>query len=352
LKEFAYRILHAEEEIASLEHSLFLDLQDQLASKSGAMRQAARALGELDVLIALSENAELRHYVRPQVDLSGRLWIEEGRHPTLEAFSPESFIANDLDLNPLEGRQMILLTGPNMAGKSTYMRQIALIVLLAQMGSFVPAKKAIIGIVDKLFTRIGASDDLTRGKSTFMVEMAETAHILHQATERSLVILDEIGRGTSTYDGIALARSTAEYLLTQKGKQAKTLFATHYVELTDIEKQFPTLLNYHMAIEERAGEITFLRSLRRGSADKSYGIHVAKLAGLPSSVIQRARSILTSFEQRENQKEQSVGEKENAADSPSPSESLKEELTQLHLDQMTPLQALQTLNLWKERFLN
>jgi DNA mismatch repair protein MutS len=227
--------------------------------------------------------------VRPKVDESDLLIIEEGRHPVIE--TSFSFIPNDVWLD--EGKhRLLLITGPNMAGKSTYIRQVALITILAQIGSFVPAKSAHIGIVDKLFSRIGASDDLSRGQSTFMVEMSETANILHNATNRSLVILDEIGRGTSTYDGIAIAWAVAEYLLTTKGKRAKTLFATHYSELTELEDEIFGAVNFNVAVHESDKGITFLHKIVRGGTDKSYGIHVAKLAGLPAPVITRAEKLL------------------------------------------------------------
>ena len=242
----------------------------------------------------MAEIAKESRYTRPTVDASDRLSIFEGRHPVIEAAQiGQRFIANDTELNASTHR-LGLITGPNMAGKSTYIRQVALITLMAQMGSFVPAASAHIGVVDKIFTRIGASDDLARGQSTFMVEMNETANILHNATSRSLVILDEIGRGTSTYDGVSIAWAVAEHLLTQT--KARTLFATHYFELTQLEEKIPGAFNLNVSVHEADDEVVFLHKIVPGSADRSYGIHVARLAGLPLSVIGRAREILSHLE--------------------------------------------------------
>jgi DNA mismatch repair protein MutS len=249
----------------------------------------------LDALQSLATVAKEYNWVAPVIEESDRLSIHGGRHPIIEAQGREPFIPNDTKLeSPL--RRLLLITGPNMAGKSTYIRQVALIVILAQMGSWVPAKSAVIGLVDKLFTRIGAHDDLARGQSTFMVEMAETANILRNATDKSLVILDEIGRGTSTYDGISIAWAVAEYLLLEPGRQAKTLFATHFSELSRLEETFPGAKNLTVAVHEEGNEITFLRKIIEGSSDKSYGVHVARLAGLPPKVLHRASELLHSFE--------------------------------------------------------
>jgi DNA mismatch repair protein MutS len=291
LKEFEHKILTAEDKISFLENRLFQELRQEIAKFSDAIRTAAKWIAEVDVFLALAEVAREHRYTRPIVDTSDLLKIEEGRHSVIEAsLERETFIPNDVSFNELE--RLLVITGPNMAGKSTYIRQVALIVLLAQIGSFVPAKQAQIGIVDKLFTRIGASDDLSRGQSTFMIEMSETANILNNATSRSLVILDEIGRGTSTYDGIAIAWSVAEYLLTTQGKKAKTLFATHYFELTRLEEEIPGAVNYNVAVHESEKGIVFLRKIIKGGTDKSYGIHVAKLAGLPPAVIKKAQEML------------------------------------------------------------
>jgi DNA mismatch repair protein MutS len=246
--------------------------------------------------------AKEKSYVRPILDQSTSLHIVDGRHPVIEAFyGKERFTPNDTFLND-SSQRLAIITGPNMAGKSTYIRQVALIAILAHIGSFVPAKSAHIGILDKIFTRVGASDDLTRGQSTFMVEMTEAANILNNVTDKSLVILDEIGRGTSTYDGISIAWSIAEYLLTTENKKAKTLFATHYWELTKLEEEVPGAINYSVAVHEHGEAVTFLRKIIRGGADKSYGIQVAKLAGLPLEVVARAQEILSDLEMQSPRK--------------------------------------------------
>jgi len=297
LKDFENKVLHAEERIAAIESDLFAQLRQQVAIYAPQVLATAQAIACLDTLLSFAKVARQYDYVRPKVDDGTCLHIVEGRHPVIEAFQGlERFISNDALLDDNHHR-LLLITGPNMAGKSTFIRQVALIVIMAQMGSFVPARQAHIGIVDKVFTRVGASDDLSRGQSTFMVEMTETATILHNATARSLVVLDEIGRGTSTYDGISIAWSVAEYLLAVEGKQAKTLFATHYYELTHLEQKVPGAINYSVAVQESGEQITFLRKIVRGAADKSYGIHVAQLAGLPQEVVLRAKEILAQLEQ-------------------------------------------------------
>lgn len=305
LKEYEDKMLKSEEKIAQREQVLFFDLVQKTATFLNDILSTAEALALLDVLSALAKIARLNAFVKPIIDESDVLEIKDGRHPVVENVSKERFIPNDTFLDA-QGDRMMLITGPNMAGKSTYMRQVALIVILSQIGSFVPARFAKVGLIDKVFSRIGASDDLARGQSTFMVEMSETANILNNATARSLVILDEIGRGTSTYDGISIAWSTAEYLLTQPEKMAKTLFATHYFELTKLEEKVPGVLNYKMAVHETGEEVSFLRKVVRGKADRSYGIHVAKLSGMPNSVILRAREILAYLE--ENGKENAIFE--------------------------------------------
>lgn len=292
LKEYEYKILTAEGRIISLENELFQHLRKEIASYAASIRFIAHELAIVDCLLSFAEIARKYRYIRPIVDHSSLLVIQEGRHPVIEAsLSSESFIPNDVLLDDHKNR-LLLITGPNMAGKSTFIRQTAIIAILAQIGSFIPAKEAHIGIVDKLFSRIGASDDLSRGQSTFMVEMSETANILHNVTERSLVILDEIGRGTSTYDGISIAWAVAEYLLTVKGKRAKTLFATHYWELSKLEEEIVGAVNFNVAVHESEKGIVFLHKIVRGGTDKSYGIHVAKLAGLPPPVIRRAQEML------------------------------------------------------------
>ena len=296
LKEYEEKVLHAEEKLAALESELFSQLRLAVLTHSRKLLETAHAIGVVDVLLALAQVAQQQGYVRPVMHEGRGLRITQGRHPVIESLAlGEKFVPNDTHLDG-EQQRLWMITGPNMAGKSTYLRQVALIVILAQMGGFVPAERAEIGIVDRLFTRIGASDDLARGHSTFMVEMTETAHILRGSTDRSLVILDEIGRGTSTYDGISIAWSVAEYLLTTPGCQPLTLFATHYGELTELASTQPAAQNYHIAVQESEGRVCFLRKILPGVADKSYGIHVGALAGLPQSVLVRAREILKVLE--------------------------------------------------------
>lgn len=307
LKEYEYKSLHADEKIKTLEQELFHSLRKEIALDADKIRTLSAAIGRIDTLASFAAIAHRRRYVRPTVDEGFSFVIKAGRHPVLEEhMEVNAFIANDLSLNDTTD-QLVLLTGPNMAGKSTYIRQAALIAILAQIGSFVPAESCQVGVIDKVFTRIGASDDLTKGQSTFMVEMAETANILNHATCRSLVILDEIGRGTSTYDGIAIAWSIAEHLLTEPSKKAKTLFATHYFELTSLEQKLKGAVNYTVAVEESKEGITFLHKIVKGSTDRSYGIHVAKLAGLPEKVIFRAQEILFKLE-KHRKKEGKKGE--------------------------------------------
>lgn len=302
LKDYESKVLTAEERIAGIENELFTALKNEIIPFSKTVLQTAHAIAVLDCLQSLAETALVNRYVKPEINESLALDIEEGRHPVIEhSCRNEVFVPNDTHISD-DDQRLLLITGPNMAGKSTYLRQNALIVIMAQMGSFVPAKSARIGVVDQVFTRIGASDDLSRGQSTFMVEMTETANILHNATKRSLVILDEIGRGTSTYDGISIAWAIAEYLLTTEGKTAKTLFATHYWELTKLEGKIPGAVNYHVAVHEAEGHVTFLRKIVRGGTDKSYGIHVGRLAGMPQVVISRAQEILNHLEENSNRK--------------------------------------------------
>lgn len=294
LKQFEHQILTAEERSKALEAHLFEELRKEIAAHANIIHETAKTIARFDALLSLAKVASDQNYVRPTLDDTDRLDIVEGRHPILlHSLGQAQFIPNDTHLNM--NAQLMLITGPNMAGKSTYIRQVALIVILAQIGSYVPAKSAHIGLVDKVFSRIGASDDLARGQSTFMVEMSETANILNNATNRSLVLLDEIGRGTSTYDGISIAWAVAEYLLTKK---AKTLFATHYWELTRMETIYPNALNFQIAVQEIPDGIVFLRKIIRGGTDKSYGIHVAKLAGLPPQVIKRAQEMLKELEKK------------------------------------------------------
>lgn len=299
LKQFEYQVLTAEERSLALESELFDALRKEALLARDAISRTARAIACIDLLTALAHVAKKEELIRPTLDLSTTLHIERGRHPIVaNILGRAHFIANDTTLSPPTS-QLMLITGPNMAGKSTYLRQVALLVILAQMGSFVPAKTMHVGIVDRIFSRIGASDNLARGHSTFMVEMQETAHILKEATSRSLILLDEIGRGTSTYDGIAIAWAVAEFLLTTEGKKAKTLFATHYWELTHLEKKMEGAVNYQVAIQDTESGVLFLRKIIPGSSHKSYGIHVAKLAGLPMKAVQRAEEILAQLEESE-----------------------------------------------------
>ncbi|MFD1290095.1 DNA mismatch repair protein MutS, partial [Laceyella putida] len=296
LKEREQLILNASEKSVEMEYELFTEVRTQVAQEVYRLQQLAERVAELDVLQAFAVIAQKYHYVRPVVHNEDRLSIKQGRHPVVEAATKvEDFVANDAMLDGGK-RQILLITGPNMAGKSTYMRQVALITLMSQIGSYVPAEHAEISIVDRIFTRIGAADDLIGGRSTFMVEMAETCHALREATSRSLILLDEVGRGTSTYDGMALAHAIVEYIHDHIG--AKTLFSTHYHELTELEQELDRLVNVHAQCIEKDGKVVFLHRIVPGGADKSYGIHVAELAGLPKPVIQRAKEILGELEGR------------------------------------------------------
>ncbi|MBW3656330.1 MAG: DNA mismatch repair protein MutS, partial [Gemmatimonadetes bacterium] len=293
LKEWEEKVLGAEERIGSLEQRLFAELRETVAAEVPRIQRVADHVAALDVLAALAEVAVVRDFVRPVVDGGFALEIRGGRHPVVETMMPrEEFIPNDVKLD--EDARVMILTGPNMAGKSTTLRQVGLIVLLAQVGSFVPARAAHVGVVDRIFTRVGASDNLVRGQSTFMVEMNETAAILHGATPRSLVLLDEIGRGTSTWDGLSVATATTEHLHDVTG--AKTVFATHYHELTRLAERLPGVVNFSVAVREVGEDIVFLRRLIAGGADRSYGVEVARLAGLPGTVVERAREILRELE--------------------------------------------------------
>ena len=295
LKNTEATILGASDKVKALEYELFSKIRDTVADASLRIRKSAAALAELDMFVSLAEAAMQNGYVCPEVDYSTELIIKEGRHPVVEKFINDSyFVPNDVHLNT-EDRRLMLITGPNMAGKSTYMRQTALIILMAQIGSFVPASDARIGIVDKLFTRVGASDDLASGTSTFMLEMKEVASIVKGATKKSFIIYDEIGRGTSTYDGMSIARAVAEYTADKK-LSARTMFATHYHELTCLEDELEGVVNYNVAVKKRGDDLTFLRKIVKGPADESYGIQVAKLAGIPSSIVKRAKEILEGLE--------------------------------------------------------
>jgi DNA mismatch repair protein MutS len=345
LKDLEERILQARETIGDLETSLFERVCAQLAALAPGLRAAAATIAEIDALSALAETAARNGYVRPDVDAGNCIEIRDGRHPVVErTLGDGRFVANDCGLDS-DDTQIVVLTGPNMAGKSTYLRQVALIVLLAQAGSFVPAAGARIGVVDRIFTRIGAQDDLSRGESTFMVEMLETAAILRSATRRSLVLFDEVGRGTSTYDGLAIARSVVEYLHARPERAAKTLFATHYHEMTALAATLPRVRNYSVAVVEQEGKVVFLHRIVPGGADRSYGIHVAELAGMPAPVVQRAREVLATLEAAPNRP---GVRKASAAPQPAlpllaPPSPLDAELAALDLDALTPLQALTKL---------
>ena len=297
LKDLEHEILTASDRVVALEYELFTALRQEISAQSARIQKTAAAVAELDALVSFAAVAVRNHYCRPTVDESGVIEIHDGRHPVVEQMLKDSlFVPNDTFMGEKEDR-VAIITGPNMAGKSTYMRQVALIVLMAQMGAFVPAASARIGVVDRIFTRIGASDDLSAGQSTFMVEMTEVADILRHATKHSLLILDEIGRGTSTFDGMSIARAVLEFCADKKLLGAKTLFATHYHELTELENTLPGTVNYNIAVKTRGEDIIFLRKILPGGADRSYGIEVAKLAGLPDKVVQRAKVILKELEE-------------------------------------------------------
>jgi len=352
LKEYESLILNAQDRIAELEAQLFRQVCHQVGASSECISASASALADIDVFSSLAEVAVRHGYVRPKLTTDNEIVISEGRHPVVErSLVDGGFVPNDTYLSN-DDAQLIVLTGPNMSGKSTYLRQVALIVLLAQIGSFVPVASATIGLVDRIFTRIGAREDLPAGQSTFMVEMVETANILNNATPRSLIILDEIGRGTSTYDGLSIARAVAEYIHSYPGLGAKTLFATHYHELVELAGFLPRVKNFNVAVSEEGGEVTFLYKIVPGGVDKSYGIHVAKLAGLPKSVVHRAREVLEELEEdsrtasarrslkgRRRRKE-AVPEQLPLLGQKSP---LIEELEKLDIDSLTPLEAITKL---------
>ena len=351
LKEYESKILDAQEKIVEIERRLFAELRSAIAGEARRIRQTALALAEVDVLSALAHVAALRNYCRPKFDETADIEIIGGRHPVIEqqemSGGNERFVPNDLYLNSTT-HTVLVLTGPNMGGKSTYLRQAALIVILAQMGSFVPAAAARLGVVDRVFTRIGASDNLARGRSTFMVEMTETAAILHTATPRSVILLDEVGRGTATYDGLAIAWAAVEYLHARM--RAKTLFATHYFELTELAERLSGVKNYHVSVKETAGGIVFLKKVEPGAADRSYGIEVAKLAGLPNEVIDRAREVLAEHESAEQRVTEQLASDDLRPRPPAQltiftplSQPVLEKLREVDLDRLTPLEALNLL---------
>ena len=356
LKEYEEKVLGAEEKIKALELRLFDEVLDKVLDSAGEIQWNADLIARLDVLSTFGLTAESEQWTRPVLEDSDRISIKDGRHPVVEELLPpgESFVPNDLEAD-CHDRQIHLVTGPNMAGKSTYLRQIAMIVLLAQIGSYVPASEVKMGIVDKLFTRVGASDNLAGGESTFLVEMNETANILNNATERSLILLDEIGRGTSTYDGLSIAWSVTEYLHNNPTVAAKTLFATHYHELAELAELLPRVYNLNVAVKEYGDKIVFLRKIIPGSSDHSYGIQVAQLAGLPRSVIERAKEVLWALEtqysslQKRRVKKESISEYQIGIFDEKEAK-LKEELKALDLNSMTPLEALAKLDGLKKKW--
>ncbi len=351
MKEYEALVLNAEEEIKTLETRLFRQVCQQLAASAPRLVKTARALATLDVLAGLAEVAALNNYVRPQVSARVTLDIRGGRHPVVEQTLGETgFIANDITFE--EGEIVRLITGPNMSGKSTYLRQAALIVLMAQMGSFVPAEAAHIGLVDRIFTRIGAQDEIHAGQSTFMVEMVETANILHHATPRSLLILDEIGRGTSTYDGVSIAWAMVEYIHNHPQLRARTLFATHYHELTELADLLPGVRNYNVAVSEAEGQVVFLHKIVPGGADKSYGIHVARLAGLPATVVQRANEIMAQLERTSGRATRAPTVSARQMALFPETNPLLDELRALDINNLSPIEALNKLYEWRRRFVS
>ena len=355
LKEMEAKVLGASDKLCSLEYELFCDVRSTVADNSVRIQKTASLLAETDAYYSLATVAAKNRYVRPDIEATDEIVIKDGRHPVVEQFVKDSyFVPNDTNLNMTTDR-LLLITGPNMAGKSTYMRQVALIVLMAQMGSFVPAAEASVGVTDKIFTRVGASDDLASGQSTFMLEMNEVAYILKNATRKSLIIYDEVGRGTSTFDGMSIARAIVEYTASRK-IGAKTLFATHYHELTSMENEFDGIVNYNIAAKKRGDSITFLRKIVRGSTDDSYGIEVAKLAGLPNEVIKRAKEILatveesakniklTDREEKKAEKDESLITFEDCL-----SEQVIEEIRNTDINTLSPYECMTLLFDWKKR---
>jgi len=351
LKEFEDQILNAREKSIALEYQIYQDIRAKVLEQIDALQKTAVAMAELDALLSLAEVATRYNYVRPELNTDGLIQIIDGRHPVVERMlSQGKFVPNDTMLDSLENRTQII-TGPNMAGKSTYMRQVALIVLLAHIGGFVPAKTAKIALVDRIFTRVGASDDLATGQSTFMVEMNEVAYILNHATSQSFIILDEIGRGTSTFDGLSIAWAVIEFVNNLKRIGAKTLVATHYHELTELEKKLDGVKNYHVAVTRDGAEINFLRKILPGSALRSYGIEVAGLAGLPGEITDRAREILNTLEKNEiiefKEIKKAMAQTKQLSLFPLAQNDVLEQLRSLDLDSMTPLEALNRIYNWQ-----
>jgi DNA mismatch repair protein MutS len=350
MKEYEALVLNAEERIHEIEVRLFHEVCNQLAAASRYLLETARSLAEVDVLASLAETSALNGYIRPLVTDDHTLEIRDGRHPVVErTLSSDRFVPNDAIFEP--GEIVRIITGPNMSGKSTFLRQVALIVLMAQMGSFVPASSAVIGLVDRIFTRIGAQDEIQAGQSTFMVEMIEAANILHHATIRSLLVLDEIGRGTSTYDGVSIAWAVVEYIHNHPRLRSRTLFATHYHELTQLSELLPGVRNYNVAVSESGGNVVFLHKIVPGGADRSYGIHVAQLAGLPAPVIQRATTILQQLESSSGKAvhlNPALPQQLTLFPETNP---LLDELKNLDMNTLSPIEALNKLYEWKRKFL-
>lgn len=356
LKEWENKILGAGEKLCHKEYNLFVEIREKIAEASKRIQMTAGVIAHLDVLLSFAQVSLDNGYVKPEIYENDIIHIVDGRHPVVEKITGSNYIPNDTYLDNNE-HQVCLLTGPNMAGKSTYMRQVALCVLMAQIGCFVPAFSAKIGLVDRIFTRVGAADDLAGGQSTFMVEMCETSNILRNATQRSLIILDEIGRGTSTYDGLSIAWAVVEYILKPE-IGAKTLFATHYHELTELSQKYPKVKNYSVAVKEKDGGIIFLRKIIPGGADKSYGIQVAKLAGLPEEVLNRAKEILIELEETEITPDKQITDRIGRNNNPlqlsffvpdSPKHPIISDLESMNLNNITPLDALLKLNQWQRK---
>jgi DNA mismatch repair protein MutS len=359
LKTYETKVLGAQDQRAVLEYELFNQIKDEVIKNNIAVQMVAHFLARLDGLLNLAEVADQNDYNRPEFNTNGHILIEDGRHPVVEKMiAGERFVPNTIQMDDIEN-QILIITGPNMAGKSTVLRQVALMVLMAQMGSFIPAARASMNVTDRIFTRVGALDNLSQGQSTFMVEMQETANILNSATQKSLVIMDEIGRGTSTFDGLSIAWAVAEYLHDLKGHGVKTLFATHYHELTELARLKPRSKNYNIAVKEWNDEIIFLRKLVDGGTNRSYGIQVARLAGIPGPVIQRAKKILYDIENDEHGLRRSftLPEDVNASGKKhmqlhlfsKPDHFIIEQLQKLDISKMTPLDALNYLNELQEK---
>ncbi|MBN1795719.1 MAG: DNA mismatch repair protein MutS, partial [Sedimentisphaerales bacterium] len=353
LKKYETEVLSAEEKALELEQKLFEQVRTTACQYIIRLQQLADTLARIDCLSALAYLAQRRRYVRPEVTNSGKLIIKEGKHPVLAETLGAEFVPNDIELGNGNG-DVAIITGPNMSGKSTYIRQAALLVLMAQTGSFIPAKEAEIGLIDRIFTRVGASDELTRGQSTFMVEMVETANIINNATQKSLVILDEVGRGTSTYDGLSLAWAITEHIATKL--KCRTLFATHYHELTELSELFNNIKNFNVAVREWMDEVVFLHKILPGGTDKSYGIHVAKLAGIPKTVLERSKEILQELEstfQKEASGEHFARHKTKESDADAlfvqQHKSVLDKLASIDINKLTPIEAINLLNQIKEQ---